>query len=852
MVKVCNTAFVKNDKEPYKTIFEKYPFELDNFQKYAIQAIEESNHILITAHTGSGKTLPAEYAIQKFCSDGKKVIYTSPIKSLSNQKFHEFSAKFPEISFGILTGDIKFNPEADCLIMTTEILRNTLFQQEMIEKGTIEKDKLSMHFSMDINTELACVIFDEIHYINDAGRGKVWEETIIKLPKQVQMVMLSATIDKAETFAGWIENIKETPVWLAPTSIRVVPLTHYSYYSVHPSQYKKIKDTKKTDLLHSIDDKIIALKKPGEPLEFNAFNNVSKMDSYMRKYRHFTRNNYILNKVVNKLHSENMLPAICFVFSRKKAEEYAKNIETSLFGEGEEHIPNIIQKECTEILRKLPNYAEYINLPEFTMMTSLLEKGIAVHHSGIMPVLREMVELLFSKGYIKLLFATETFAVGINMPTKTVIFTSLKKFDGSAFRNLYSNEYTQMAGRAGRRGLDTIGHVIHLNNMFEVPYQCEYNALFSSIPQTLRSKFSVNFNLLLRLISTKETNFNEFTERSMLHAEIMAEQAINESTYGHFNEKIDILTRDLRSFNADMEALKKYYDLNAVYNLMNSSKRKQRGKLERQMRSIEDNSTRHFKRDYNYYKEIKYLENEKTEYVVKIHEANSILEQDIIHVLDILKRTGFINMVENDIDVVNTGAASEPTGLLLPSQYKLTSTGEIATHIQEVNCLAWADIIESGVLQNVSPQELVAILSSFTTIRVPEGCRNEVCMSENDNVKNVLGQLKNTYNKYYDIELREFKQVTEDDYKFHYDMTDIMMEWCAATTETECKKVLGMAYDKDIFLGEFVKAVLKINTIVGELDKICDLIGNVPLKNVLSQVGDITLKYVATNQSLYV
>ena len=285
---------------------------------------------------------------------------------------------------------------------------------------------------------------------------------------------------------------------------------------------------------------------------------------------------------------------------------------------------------------------------------------------------------------------------------------------------------------------------------------------------------------------------------------------------------------------------------------MNSSKRKQRGKLERQMRSIEDNSTRHFKRDYNYYKEIKYLENEKTEYVVKIHEANSILEQDIIHVLDILKRTGFINMVENDIDVVNTGAASEPTGLLLPSQYILTPRGEIATHIQEMNCLAWADIIEDGVINEISPKELVAVLSSFTSIRVSDDYKNEVCVCENANVKYVLGKIKNAYNKYYDIELREFKQVTEDDYKLHYDMNDIMLEWCGATTETECKKVLGMAYDKDIFLGEFVKAVLKINTIVGELDKICDLIGNVPFKNVLSQVGDITLKYIATNQSLYV
>jgi len=843
MVKVCNTAFVKNNEEPYKTIFREYPFELDNFQKYAVQAIEEKNHILITAHTGSGKTLPAEYAIQKFCRSGKKVIYTSPIKSLSNQKFHEFSAKFPEISFGILTGDIKFNPEADCLIMTTEILRNTLFQQEMIEKGTIEKDKLSLHFSMDINTELACVIFDEIHYINDAGRGKVWEETIIKLPKQVQMVMLSATIDKAETFAEWIENIKETPVWLAPTSIRVVPLTHYSYYSVHPSQYKKIKDKSKATLLKSIDDKIIPLKKPNEQIDLDAFTILQKIDSYMRKYRHFTRNKYILNKVVNKLQTEKMLPAICFVFSRNKTEEYAKSIESTLFEEDEGHIPNIIQKECTEILRKLPNYEEYINLPEFTMMTSLLEKGIAVHHSGIMPVLREMVELLFSKGYIKLLFATETFAVGINMPTKTVLFTSIIKFDGSTFRNLYSNEYTQMAGRAGRRGLDTIGHVIHLNNMFEVPYHCEYSALFSSIPQTLRSKFNINFNLLLRLISTKEPNFNEFTNKSMLHAEIMAEQAINKRTCEHFTEKIKTITQNLHNMRADMDLLEKYHDLHMKYDLISPNKRKQRVRIDRQIMAIENEKPRNFSRNYSDYVEIKYLENEKNEYMIKIQKYNTLLEQNVLHVINILKMAGFIDVVNN---------TNDDTILHLPSQYKLTSSGEIATHIQEVNCLAWANIIEDGIIDGISPQELVAVLSSFTSIRVSDDYKNEVCVCENVNVKHVLNKIKNAYNKYYDIELREFKQVTEDDYKLHYDMNDIMLEWCDATTENECKNVLGMAYDKDIFLGEFVKAVLKINTIVVELDKICDLIGNVPLKNVLNQIGEMTLKYVATNQSLYV
>ena len=173
-----------------------YSFELDHFQKYAIKSINENKHVLITAHTGSGKTLPAEYAIEKFCKQGKKVIYTAPIKSLSNQKFNEFTQKFPNISFGILTGDIKFNPEADCLIMTKEILRNTLFQQ-----NSVNNDSSLLNFSINMKEELGCIIFDEVHYINDEHRGKVWEESIMLIPNNVLMVMLSATIDKVEVFA---------------------------------------------------------------------------------------------------------------------------------------------------------------------------------------------------------------------------------------------------------------------------------------------------------------------------------------------------------------------------------------------------------------------------------------------------------------------------------------------------------------------------------------------------------------------------------------------------------------------------------------------------------------------------
>ena len=248
MVKICDKEYPDENLEMYQKYFNTFPFPLSPFQQHAIESILTGNHCLVISHTGSGKTLPAQFAIEHFVKKGKKVIYTSPIKALSNQKFYEFSQKFPDISFGLITGDIKTNPEADVLIMTTDNSNLTTFD-------------------MDFDTELACVIFDEIHYINDADRGRVWEETIMMLPRHVQMVMLSATIDAPEKFAAWCETRgdKNCPdnkiVYLAGTNERVVPLTHYSFITCTQGFYKTLKDKDKekeikkiTNTLHVIQD----------------------------------------------------------------------------------------------------------------------------------------------------------------------------------------------------------------------------------------------------------------------------------------------------------------------------------------------------------------------------------------------------------------------------------------------------------------------------------------------------------------------------------------------------------------------------------------------------------------------
>lgn len=839
MVKICDSIY-KNDnqQQKYDDIFEQYPFELDHFQKYAIQAIEEKKHILITSHTGSGKTLPSEFAIGKFCTEGKKVIYTSPIKSLSNQKFYEFTDKFPEISFGIMTGDIKFNPDADCLIMTTEILRNTLFQKEMLESCQDEKEKQAIHdtlsFNIDIQNDLACVIFDEIHYINDADRGKVWEETIMKLPKQVQMVMLSATIDKKEQFAQWIESIKERDVWIASTDVRVVPLQHYSYFITNKHILKNVKDKKMELLMKETNDELQLLKSTHTPFNNENVLNLNKINSFMFKSHFNVSSKETLNRIVKKLFDNDMLPAICFVFSRKNVELFASQIESTLFRDDETNIIQTIEKECKHILQYIPNHKEYFELPEFTSMVRLMEKGIAIHHSGVMPILREMVEIMFSKGYIKLLFATETFSVGINMPTKTVLFTSLLKYDGSGMRYLLPHEYTQMAGRAGRRGLDKKGYVIHLNNMFEVPTLYEYKQILSGVPQTLLSKFQANSNLVLKMIANQENTidrFISFGSSSFYHQELKQKMDVIDSNIVTLQNDLQKYKTTVGLLKTSCDDMKRYKELEFK---LTYSKQKQRKKLEREMKQLRENNLS-FIQDYKTYciiydiqKEIEKLEKDKLYY--DMYHSNKI-KMELLN----LETNKFIETINNT--------------------YSLTLKGQIASQIQEVNCLVLSEMIQNDMFRQFDVDDLCALFSCFSNIRVSD---EKKCYLNTEIVpkSEVLYTYKIMYdrlNYYYNIELKKQENgVNTDEYKMIFDLIEPVYKWCNATNEIECKAVIQMLYEKGIFLGEFIKAILKINNIADEMKKVAIFIGNVKLQQMVSSIPERTLKYVATNDSLYI
>lgn len=878
MVFICPSQYNSENSSKYEEHFNTFPYNLDHFQKWSIEAIESEKHLLVTAHTGSGKSNPFEYAIQKYCiNENKKIIYTSPIKSLSNQKFHELMKKYPSVSFGILTGDIKFNPEAQCLIMTTEILRNTLFQLENIENieknlsntqendesTTTLKEKLisTLQFNMDIENELACVIFDEVHYINDEDRGKVWEETIMKLPQHVQIIMLSATIDRSEQFAGWVETIKNREVWLASTNIRVVPLTHYSYQVYPQSLLKTIKEKdksggnierimkKQNNTLHKIrenngvfyDDTIISLQKVQSFLSKNRLSHIKK--------------HFIFNNLSSFLKENTMLPAICFTFSRKNVELYASEIEHCLFDPEkypeEAKYPSNIEKECKKILMKLPNYKEYTALPEYTNIIKLMKKGVGIHHSGVLPIFREMTELMFEKGYIKLLFATETFAVGINMPTKTVVFTSLTKYSNSGFRYLLPHEYTQMAGRAGRRGLDTIGNVIHLNGMFKLPLLSEYKQILCGKPQTLLSKFKCNYQLVLKLLSlnTQNPQLEKFTENSMSYNELQKELKQTQKEYEDMKVSLQEKENGLKYLSTSTEQMDLYTNL--IFKL-EYSKDKKRKNIEREIQKLESSSSKSFKSDYQKYLEYNGLKDQISCLEKELENYNNFYQEKIDIIIEILKEYGFIQSNEN---TENTEDTENTENTRDNNMEILTEKGVIASNIQEVNGLVFSELFNDNSINDVDItfKELAMLFSCYNGVRVQEQYKMHTYTGNNYIFKTLLKGLEGYNTKYSNIELRMTPEIyNQDDYTINYDMCEAVEMWCDADDEESCKKIIGSLYEREIFLGEFIKSILKINNISMELQKICEITENYELLTKLIEIREKTMKYVVTNQSLYV
>ena len=750
-----------------------FPYNLDVFQKNAINSIEEGNHVLVTAHTSAGKTTVAEYAIAKAKELGKKIIYTSPIKTLSNQKYYDFAQQYDSV--GILTGDIKQNPDADIIIMTTEILRNMLFRSnEMIK-------------------DVQFIIFDEVHYINDQDRGHVWEETLIMIPNYIQIVMLSATINNPEKLGNWVA-LKGKQVDMVGTKFRPVPLVHNIFYK----------------------DELVPIMNNSYKLDLEKY---SEIESYYNKeFKKYFKPNGRINDLVNILNERELFPCIFFSYSRKKCEDYAKMISTSLVDHDEiHHIEFILNKYLKGMFKN------YEKLEQTQTLRKLLMKGIGFHHSGLVHPLKEIQEILFSKGLIKILFATETFAVGVNMPTRTVIFTELSKFDGNmnGFRNLNTAEYLQMAGRAGRRGKDKEGIVIYLP--LKSPPSCpELKKIFTGNAVSISSKLKLNTKFLMKVIQTDDLAINNFLKLSLLGEENKVIEDSKKEQYNSLKEQVERLKINMIDMLKHTEVIN---DILRLEKELLSAKGNKHKKLTHKIESLKFD--KQVLREYN----------TKKSYMEQLEKLN-ILEKEISQNSLLLELSVARNFLQDLNFISETNKSIEEL-----SRDNLTKKGLMASEINECNEVLLTELIDRNLLDDLTLPEIFGVLAIF----IEDRSDDEIFISSleiTDNMKEVLYEIGDL-----NIELDNVAINYNIGYNPYLSLSFVLPAYMWANGE-EVYEI----YKKnsiEMYEGNFVKNIFKILNICNEITYVCELIGKPNLIRKLENIESIILRDIVSFDSIY-
>ena len=509
------------------------PFELDRFQTDANEALEQESNVLVAAPTGAGKTVVADFAVYLAQQQNAKAFYTTPIKALSNQKYHDLVALYGPDKVGLLTGDTSINSEADIVVMTTEVLRNMLYEHSTTLQA------------------LRYVVLDEVHYLADRFRGPVWEEVIIHLPQSVRIVGLSATVSNVEDFADWIASVRgETK--LVVSEHRPVPLEQYVLIQRDPRTEPELFD------LYRHDDN-------GRPTTKLNARLTNRLDEYMRREqrrrgaerpdrrkgrgRHGRPESRSARQVeryqpkrwavVDELNFLGMLPAIYFIFSRNGCDEAVDQcLDAGLRLTSDDEALRI-RSIVDEMIEGQLTHDDLKTL-HFARFRHALEEGFAAHHAGMVALFKQIVERLFEEGLIKVVFATETLALGINMPARSVVIEKLEKYDGTGIVGLTPGEYTQLTGRAGRRGIDTIGNAVVVDHRGFTPETAV--SLSSKRVYPLHSSFKPTFNMAVNLLNTSDYETARIT---LDHS--FAQWEANESAW-QIEARIDALTAALAGY----------------------------------------------------------------------------------------------------------------------------------------------------------------------------------------------------------------------------------------------------------------------------------------------------------------
>jgi antiviral helicase SKI2 len=802
----------------------KYPYELSDFQLHACNSIYQGENVLVTAKTGSGKTQPAEYAVMHAIKQGKIAVFLSPIKSLSNEKYKDFKAKFEseefkqqtglEISVGILTGDNKINPEGNCLIMTTEILRNAQFKL----KRPQSKSKTHLEIDKDIMENIGVVIIDEVHFINDKGRGHVYEEILVLLDMKIQLVLLSATIDKAAQFARWLGNIKKVRMNLIPTFKRAVPLRHFFHvddelYEVMNGRNEYNPEKYQEALTAYRKMKAAREKKHKSPVDYNMIINTIKF-----------------------LQKKDMLQAIFFAFSKRKCEEYALLVTMTL----------VNPAERAEIERTFNSYmhkyeSQYKEITQYTVVKSLLSRGVAYHHSGLLPILKEIIEIILSKGLIKVLFATETFAVGINVSIRTVVFTDPEKYTEDGKRFLNTGEYMQMAGRAGRRGIDVIGYslLLPLYNFIE---ESQLKMLLLGKVPHIESKFKINYQLLLKVVQSQAVTMGDFASNSLFSEEQDKKIKQQNQDLVELKKSMDVI--DMSDISEEeMLKIKEAYQLTDKYDQSSSqsfgiqiSMSKQSQKQAQKLRS-EINGSEDLK--------VKYGKYEKYNNLLKLHDNTkqsiAISETQIGDTCDMLiqfmKISGYISEDED----------GNPKSIQETKLDHITQRGVIAAQINECNPILLTEMIIRGYFDDLQPEEIVSLLAIFI---------NDVNQDDRIGLNNVMGTPMifdriEKINKIIkeSISLEESLSIRSDsDYwEISYDFVDAAYSWTALLPTQEVFKYMP----NNMHEGTFIKNMIKLNNMVHDIACLCEMIGKVNILPALEKIDGLIMRDFVTVNSLY-
>lgn len=681
----------------------EFPFELDDFQKEACEIIDNGESVVVCAPTGAGKTVIAQHAINNALKQGCRIFYTTPLKALSNQKFYDFCEQYGADKVGLLTGDTSINRGAQIVIMTTEVFRNMLYGTNF---GAVADNLKDVRY----------VVLDEVHYMNDEQRGTVWEESIIYCPTNIQIIALSATVANCDELTNWINTV-HSKTKLVNTDFRPVPLRFFYFDSSQP--YKLLP-------LLTPDGKLNNKIKPEKPQWARG------KDKRKKTY---------VKQIIQNLADNDMLPAIYFTFSRKKCDEQMEKCSGLGLNtrKEQEEIKAFIEEFIAENPHLYGNkHIEY------------LIQGVASHHAGLLPAWKNLVEKLFQKGLIKVVFATETLAAGINMPARSTVISSTSKRTDSGHRMLTANEFLQMSGRAGRRGMDEVGYVTVVGTPFQTPEEVAELVLSDSNP--LESKFSPSYSMVLNLL--QRFNLEESKELIL-------------KSFGYYSSdyrlkpilfQLDQYDKEIeeRSFicpnKLSDDKMLEYDKLRFLYvqnrqtykKIVKQEKSKHRplspevvefGKRNKEelhkLQTFACDTCKLYKKHSKNLEVLKRIDSKKKKLLKEIEKQKDIYWNKFIAHRAVLKEYGYI---QNDYP---------------------TEKGKTTSQIRSENELYLAEIIFSGVLENLTPSQLAGVICALTTeelrIEIPYIPFSEPVRKTLNQIRNIKRKLEKVQSKY-DIE----------------------------------------------------------------------------------------------------